>query len=79
MKLLKDSFNDEIVNCSVSESLETYVPAGLLCSDCHFNYKSMMHGTSNVSDNPSKFVFGTNTGKHVITFLAFDDDLGRFE
>eukprot|EP00957_Ditylum_brightwellii_P041890 3172798-Ditylum_brightwellii.AAC.1 len=31
MKLLKDSFNDEIINCAVSKSLETYVPAGLLC------------------------------------------------
>eukprot|EP00957_Ditylum_brightwellii_P101802 7758824-Ditylum_brightwellii.AAC.1 len=43
MKLLKDSFNDEIVKCAVCKSLEAYVLAGILCSDCHFNYKSMKH------------------------------------
>eukprot|EP00957_Ditylum_brightwellii_P038821 2934250-Ditylum_brightwellii.AAC.1 len=43
MKLLKDSFNDEIVNCAVCESLEAYVVAELLRSDSHFSYKSMKH------------------------------------
>eukprot|EP00957_Ditylum_brightwellii_P160588 12225680-Ditylum_brightwellii.AAC.1 len=79
MKLLKDSFNDEIVSCAVCKPLDAYVLAGLLHSDCHFSYKSMKHGTSNFSDNPSKFVFGTSIGKHAIHFLGFDEDLGRFE
>eukprot|EP00957_Ditylum_brightwellii_P022982 1734650-Ditylum_brightwellii.AAC.1 len=30
MKLLEDSFNDEIVNCAECESLEAYVVTGLL-------------------------------------------------
>eukprot|EP00957_Ditylum_brightwellii_P024090 1816901-Ditylum_brightwellii.AAC.1 len=44
MKLLKDSFNDEFVNSAVCKSLKAHSCfAGLLCSGCHFSYKSMKH------------------------------------
>jgi hypothetical protein len=80
MKLLKDSFNGEFVNSAVCESLKACsCLAGLLCSDCHFSYKSMKHGTRDFSGNPSKFVFGTSTGQHAINFLGFDEEFCRFE
>eukprot|EP00957_Ditylum_brightwellii_P181204 13802517-Ditylum_brightwellii.AAC.1 len=79
MKLLKESFDGENVNCVVRETFENNVKAGLLSSDCHFSYKSMKHGTTNFFDNPSKFVFGTTKGNHALNFLAFDEEHDRFE
>eukprot|EP00957_Ditylum_brightwellii_P159171 12114451-Ditylum_brightwellii.AAC.1 len=80
MKLLKDNFNDEFVNSVVCESLKAHSCfAGLLCSGCHFSYKSMKHGTGDFSCNPSKIVFRTSTGQHAIDFLGFDEGFCKFE
>eukprot|EP00957_Ditylum_brightwellii_P037212 2817314-Ditylum_brightwellii.AAC.1 len=55
------------------------VEAGHLYSDCYFNYKSMMYGKTDLVDNISTFVFGTNSGNHAVNVLGFDEDTEKFE
>eukprot|EP00957_Ditylum_brightwellii_P063310 4804886-Ditylum_brightwellii.AAC.1 len=79
MTLLKKSFEGENVNDAVRETLEHNVIAGYLHSDCHFSYKSMMHGNNDFVDNTLAFVFGTTKGNHAVDFLAFDKENDKFE